>query len=221
MRAPPNAERAAPTDSGNGSLKTDRRGGSISSPSNEADAEKQECCKNCGADLPARRKLKTFCNYACRGQFRALQATRQRTGLSGSKNLKGLKALRGLKRRSIAGYAFAQINSITYQIDTRNKLGAGWLLEVGWPGGCTEWIARVGNRASKPCSLDAAKQSAITMLQERSKGEPRNVIDELNRLAAAAVDRAEFPRIGDPWRYRTGGNQRAKLDQIYAGVCDG
>src|SRR4029079_12496478 len=48
--------------------------------------EPQVRCNNCGAALPARRKPKSFCNYACRGQFRVVKATGHRTGLIGSKN---------------------------------------------------------------------------------------------------------------------------------------
>jgi hypothetical protein len=31
-----------------------------------------DACEQCGAPLPLRRKLKTFCSYACRGQHNAL-----------------------------------------------------------------------------------------------------------------------------------------------------
>jgi len=41
--------------------------------------EPQVRCNNCGAALPARRKPKSFCNYACRGQF-LVKATGHRTG---------------------------------------------------------------------------------------------------------------------------------------------
>src|SRR4029079_11031253 len=50
--------------------------------------EPQVRCNNCGAALPARRKPKSFCNYACRGQFQVVKATGHRTGLIGSKNTK-------------------------------------------------------------------------------------------------------------------------------------
>jgi len=67
--------------------------------------------------------------------------------------------LQSLKRRSIGAFAFVAINSITYRVDGRNKLGAGWLMDIGWPadaGG--KWIARVGNRSSEPLPLEARQR---------------------------------------------------------------
>ena len=112
----------------------------------------------CGNPLLPGSKLKSFCSYACRGQFSALEATTPRTGLICSKNIKQNKALQTLKRQSVTGFSFAKINSCTYRLDRPSKFGAGWLMEVG-PGG--KWVARVGDRASEPMTLDHAKQAAV------------------------------------------------------------
>jgi hypothetical protein len=160
-------------------------------------------CLNCGAELPARRQLKTFCNYACREQFQAAKAIGVPSGLRGSKNTKQLKALRSLKRRSIAGFAFTRINEVTYRVDTRAKLSAGWIMDTGWPGNLGgRWVARVGKRTSWPLPLDEAKRAAIAMLKDPNEGHPSGGIAELNQLAVRAVElakKADFPQIGDPW----------------------
>ena len=158
--------------------------------------EPQVRCNNCGAALPARRKPKSFCNYACRGQFQVVKATGHRTGLIGSKNTKQVRALQSLKRRSIGAFAFVAINSITYRVDGRNKLGAGWLMDIGWPadaGG--KWIARVGNRSSEPLPLDEVKRVSADMLNERAKGEPFDCIARLNQLSANAVEQVVIERV--------------------------
>jgi hypothetical protein len=167
-------------------------------------------CKQCGALLPAKRKLKDFCNYACRGQFRALEATGHRTGLKCSKNTKKNKALQTLKRQSVRGFSFARINSGTYRMDRPGKLGAGWLMEVSWFGGARQpWVARVGNRASEPLPLDEAKRAAVAMLRERVKAEPRDWIAELNKIAAAEVDRATLMQKRKQWPRDLVGGSRA------------
>ena len=108
--------------------------------------------------------------------------------------------LQSLKRQSRAGYSFAKINSCTYRIDRPNKLGVGWLMEVAWPGGSRQrWIARIGNRGSEPLALDATKQAAATMLNERGKAEPRDWIAELNRIAANEVGRAVMTQERRRW----------------------
>jgi hypothetical protein len=150
-----------------------------------------ESCRGCGAPLPDRRPLKQFCKYACRGRSRIAEATNYRTGLIGSKNTKQRKALRAEKRASVAGYAFAKVNSCPVRLDRPNKRGAGWLMEVGWPGDARiRWVARVGNRASEPLPLDEAKRAAVAMLRERGKGDPQDFIARLNQIAASGVDRA-------------------------------
>jgi len=64
-------------------------------------------------------------------------------------------------------------------------------MEVGWPGGASQrWIARVGNRAGEPLPLDEAKRAAVAMLRERRETEPHDWIVELNKIAAAEVERA-------------------------------
>ena len=40
----------------------------------QSEMEAMHACEQCGSLLPARRKLKTFCSYACRGQHNALKA---------------------------------------------------------------------------------------------------------------------------------------------------
>ena len=176
--------------------------------------EPQDRCQNCGADLPARRKLKSFCNYACRGQFKVAKATGHRTGLIGSKNAKQIRTLQSLKRRSVGAFAFVAINSITYRVDGRNKLGAGWLMDIGWPtdaGG--KWIARVGNRASEPLPLDEAKRVGADMLNERARGEPFDCIARLNQLSANAVEQVVIERVRrqrKQWPIEIGRSGRAR-----------
>jgi hypothetical protein len=154
----------------------------------------------CGKQLLPGRKLEDFCTYACRGQFRALQATSGASGLTRAKNTKQNKALQSLKRQSVGRFIFARINSCTYRLDRPGKLGAGCLLEVGFPGGARQqWIARVGNRASEPLALAEAKRAAVAMLRERKEAEPRDWIAELNRIAAAEVDRMALAREHKQW----------------------
>jgi hypothetical protein len=118
-----------------------------------------------------------------------VEATKGQTGLSGSKNFKQNKALQNLKRRSVGVPTFAKINSCTYRVDSPKKSGAGWLMEVAWPGGARQrWVARGGDRASELLVLGEAKRAAVVMLRERRKLEPTNWIAELNRAAAAEVD---------------------------------
>ena len=144
----------------------------------------------CGNPLLPGRRLKDFCTYACRGQFSALEATGHRTGLKCSKNTNQNKALQTLKRQSVGAFIFSKTNSCTYRLDRPNKLGAGWLMEVAWPGGKYQrWVGRVGNLASEPLTLDEAKRVAVVMLRERGRAAPRDWIAELNRIAAAEVDR--------------------------------
>jgi hypothetical protein len=147
-------------------------------------------CKQCGELLPAKRNLKDFCTYAHRGQFNALKATETRTGLSGAKNIKQNKALQALKRESVGSFTFARTNDYTFRLDQPRKLGAGWLMEVAWPGGARQqWVARVGNRASQPLTLHEAKRAAVAMLRERGQAESGDRIAELNKIAAAEVSR--------------------------------
>ena len=64
------------------------------------------CAKpGCGNPLFPGRRLKSFCSYACRGQFKVLEAIGHRTGLKGSKNTKQNKVLQTLKRQSVAGFS--------------------------------------------------------------------------------------------------------------------
>jgi hypothetical protein len=154
----------------------------------------------CGNPLLPGRKLEDFCTYACKGQFRALQATAGTSGLIGAKNTKQNKALQSLRRQSVGRFSFGRINSRTYQLDRPGKLCAGWLTEVSPPGGARQrWIARVGNRASEPSPLNEAKRAAVAMLRERKETEPRDWIAELHKIAAAEVDRAWMMQGRKQW----------------------
>ena len=144
----------------------------------------------CGNPLLPGRKLKNFCTYACQGQLNALKATSGASGLIGSKNTKQNKALQSLKRQSVGRFSFARLNSCTYRLDRPGKLGAGWLMEVGWPGRARQQcIARVGLRASEPLALVESKRAAVAMLRERKEFEPRDLIAAINQSAANEVDR--------------------------------
>lgn len=83
---------------------------------------RNENCPN-GGVLPEKRKLKDYCTYACRGQFRASEVLHQRNSYVGSKNTKQIRALQTLKRRYAGHFTFAKINACTYRIDGRNKRG--------------------------------------------------------------------------------------------------
>ena len=79
-------------------------------------------------------------------------------------------------------------------------LAAGWLMEVGWPGGARQrWIARVGNWASEPLPLDEAKRAAVAMLRERKETEPRDWIEELNKIAATEAHRRWLMQARKQW----------------------
>ena len=168
-----------------------------------------ENCRQCGASLPARRRLKAFCNYACRGQHKALEAISGPSGLVGSKNVKQNRALRSLKRQSIGQFTFARLNSCTVRIDAANKRGVGWLIDVA----SSRWVARVGNRASKPLTLEAAKNAAAALLRERENAKPRDWIAELSQLAANEVDRVALEAERKRWPLDIlGGHRRGKID---------
>jgi hypothetical protein len=55
-------------------------------------------CAKCGKALTTSRRLKSFCSYACRGQYKAQEATGYRSGLVRSKNTKQNRTLRSLKK---------------------------------------------------------------------------------------------------------------------------
>jgi hypothetical protein len=148
-----------------------------------------DTCKNCGVSLPARRPLKTFCNYACRGQFKAREAANYRTGKIGGRTDNKNNALHDLKMASRGQLTFERINSVTIRVDSRNKRSIAWLMEVAWPGGARQrWVARVGRSASEPMTLDTAKREVDLMLRDRARGESPA---DLDLIAAYEVDRAE------------------------------
>jgi hypothetical protein len=73
-------------------------------------------------------------------------------------------------------------------------------MEVAWPGGARQrWVARGGDRASELLALGEAKRAAVVLLREHRKLEPTNWIAELNRAAAAEVDRAALARVHQQW----------------------
>jgi hypothetical protein len=100
--------------------------------------------------------------------------------------------------QSVGAVTFAKVNSCTYRVGTRNKRAAGWLMEVAWPGR-QRWVARVGNRSSKPSPLEDAKRDAVAMLRERGKVKPRDFIAELNQIAANEVGGAVLAQERKRW----------------------
>ena len=83
-------------------------------------------------------------------------------------------------------------------------------MEVGWPGGARQrWIARVGNRASEPLTFAEAKRAAVAMLRELEGVEPRDWIAELNKIAAAEVDRVAMMKERKQWPRDLVGGARA------------
>jgi hypothetical protein len=128
-----------------------------------------------------------------------LEATGHPTGLICSKNINQNKALQTLKRQSVAGFSFTQVNSCTYRLDHPSKFGAGWLMDISLKGNRQRWIARVGNQASEPLTLDGAKRAAVAMLRERRTTEGRGWIAELNKIAASEVDRVASAKERRQW----------------------
>ena len=155
-------------------------------------------------------------------RVRALQATSGPSGLVCAKNTKKNKALLSLRRQSVGRFSFARINPGTYRLDRPGKLSAGWLMEVGRPGGARQrWIARVGNRASEPLPLDEAKRAAVAMLRERTETEPHDWIAELDKIAAAEVHRAWMMQERKQWpRNLVGAESRPGSMQIDAKLRD-
>ena len=171
----------------------------------------------CGNPLLPGRKLEDVCSYACRGQMK-VEAIQGRTCLRGSKNIKQNKALQSLKRRSVGVPTFAKINSCTYRVDSSKNNGAGWLMEDAWPGAARQrWVARVGDRASEPLTLAEAKRAAVALLRERGKVTPRDWIADLNKIAAAEIDRVALAKKRKQWpREVVGAKSRPGSMQIDA-----
>jgi len=145
--------------------------------------------------------------------LRLLRLQGHRTGLKCPKNTKQNKALQSLKRRSVGVPTFAKINSCTYRVDAPRKSGAGWLMEVAWPGGSRQrWVARVGSRASEALALDEAKRAAVTMLREGGKVEPW--IADLNKIAAAEINRVALANDLQRWPRDLLGSSRRGSMQI-------
>jgi hypothetical protein len=141
-----------------------------------------------------------------------LRLQEHRTGLKCSKNTKQNKALQTLKRQSVAGFSFAQINSCTYRLDRPSKLGGGWLMQVSPEGYRQRWVARVGSRGSEPLTLDEAKRVAVAMLRERGRAEPHDWIAELNSIATAEIERVALANARKEWpRDLLGGSRRGTV----------
>jgi hypothetical protein len=89
-------------------------------------------------------------------------------------------------------------------------------MEVAWPASLSKrWVARVGDRASKPLALDAAKRTAVAMLREKGKAEPRDWIAELNQIAANEAGRAALAQEQKQWPLDLmGGGKRPGSMQI-------
>ena len=174
----------------------------------------EEVCANCGKPLPARRKLKTFCSYGCRGQKKAQEDISHRPRVRGRKKASALSRLRALKKQSVGHITSAQVAPGTYRLDAAQKRGVGWLMEVNWPGGGpARFVARVRDWASEPLPFEQARQAASSAIKRKEKGKPRDWIAELNQVAANAVDRAalkaEGKAKGKDWPIDVmGGSQR-------------
>ena len=156
---------------------------------NESPTKTQEHCRHCGGELPQRRKLKLFCCYACRGQFKALAAVGEPTGLVGSKNTRQRRALQCLKQRSIGRFAFTPINTITWRIDAPKKLGAAWVIDIGSPVGVSPtWLARCRNMMHGPHAFKEAKAVAVAMAKGEARGDVLlDPIRLLNYLQAGLI----------------------------------
>jgi hypothetical protein len=163
----------------------------------------------CGNPLLPGRMLEDFCTYACRGQHRALEATSGASGLIRSKNAKQNKALQSLRRQSVGRFSFTRLNPCTHRLDRPGKLGAGWLIEVSPCGARERWVARVGNRASETLTLAEAKRAAIAMLREHGKVKLRDWIADLNKIAAAEIDRVALAKDRQRWPCNLLGGQSA------------
>ena len=82
---------------------------------------------------------------------------------------------------------------------------------------CTSWRLR----ASEPLTFAEANRAAVAMLRERGKVEPRDWIAELNRIAAAEVDRAASTQERKQWpREVVGAASRPGSMQIDAKLRD-
>ena len=67
----------------------------------------------------------------------------------------------------------------------------------------------MGNWASEPLPLKEAKRAAVAMLRERGKVEPRDWIADLNKIAAAEIDRVALAKKRKQWpRDLVGGESR-------------
>ena len=175
-------------------------------------------CLHCASPLKEPRKLKDFCSYSCRGQHsvKALDGSKYEGAYLGSRNTRKIKVLRRLKTASREGIAFKRINSVTVtiRIDQPHKKAVGWMMEVAWVAGTSKqrWIVCVGNHRSEPLPLEQAREAARGLFKAK-KAEPRDVIKELNQLAANEVDRAAHQRERRRWPVDLmGGSHRGKVD---------
>jgi hypothetical protein len=77
-----------------------------------------------------------------------------------------------------------------------------------------QWVARVGNRASEPLTLKEAKRAAVAMLFERVKAESCDGIAELNKIAAAEVDRVALAKERKQWPLNLVGAHMRSMPRI-------
>jgi hypothetical protein len=74
---------------------------------------------------------------------------------------------------------------------------------------------RGGNRASEPLTLNEAKRAAVAMIRDGCTAKPRDWTAELNRVAAAEVDRAAMMQERKQWpRHLVGAESRPGSMQI-------
>ena len=91
-----------------------------------------ETCLNCGSPLKEPRKLKSFCDYSCRGQHAVNILPVHGRAYKGSKNLKKTRALHALRKQSLGAITFCSINWVTYRIDRRTMNGVAHGGRLAW-----------------------------------------------------------------------------------------
>ena len=149
-------------------------------------------CTQCGVELQSPRKLLKYCSYPCRGQHEVVRIGEMcPEAFKGAKNIRKIKALKGVQTRYSGTPTFARVNEVSWRMDTMNKKGAGWLIDVSPISDRKAWVARVGDRGSEPMTLDEAKGAAIAMHRSKNIGDKRTPdqwIEALNAQAAGIVD---------------------------------
>jgi len=90
-------------------------------------------------------------------------------------------------------------NDVTWKLlsSGAGRVALGYVIDTGWPGSKSKWLARVGDRSYGPASLDDAKSACEAMVRR-----PQSVdsvitvtaaksIKRLNGMAARFLDGAE------------------------------